>query len=157
LCPPQHLPDPPHAMPTAPPGTEGTPPHARRWQVMVAEDHPINRKMMAALLDKLNCDVTFCENGQEAVDSARQQAFDLIFMDIHMPVMDGLAATRLIRLHGLNRDSLPIVALTADVMNEARDNAALAGVNEFLSKPVRLPELQTCLSKWLANRPVASH
>jgi signal transduction histidine kinase/ActR/RegA family two-component response regulator len=158
LCqalPPPHQTQHPEAMSRAPSGSANTRTGVHRWQVMVAEDHPVNRKMMAALLDKLDCDVTFCENGQEAVDAAQNQVFDLIFMDIHMPVMDGLAATRLIRLHGLNRDSVPIVALTADVMSEARDNAMLAGVSEFLSKPVRLTELQACITKWMTHRPAA--
>lgn len=126
-------------------------PPGRRWRVLVAEDHPVNRKMMAALLGKLECDVTFCENGQVAVDTAQQHPFDLVFMDIHMPVMDGLAATRLLRQSGLDHQTLPIVALTADVMNEARDKAMQAGVNEFLSKPVRLPELQASLARWLPH------
>jgi signal transduction histidine kinase/ActR/RegA family two-component response regulator len=120
-------------------------------RVLVAEDHPVNRKVMAALLGKLNCDVTFCENGQEAVNAVATQTFDLVFMDIHMPVMDGLAATRLIRQSGVDPQTLPIIALTADVMNEARENAMQAGVNEFLTKPIRLPELQQAMAHWLPS------
>ena len=152
VCDAPPLPTPPQV---ASPSTTSEPadfpaqPHGRRWRVLVAEDHPVNRKMMAALLGKLECDVTFCENGQEAVDTAQQHPFDLVFMDIHMPVMDGLAATRLLRQGGLDHQTLPIVALTADVMNEARDKAMQAGVNEFLSKPVRLPELQASMARWL--------
>jgi signal transduction histidine kinase/ActR/RegA family two-component response regulator len=154
VCDAPPLPTPPQA---ASPSTTSEPadfpaqPHGRRWRVLVAEDHPVNRKMMAALLGKLECDVTFCENGQEAVDTAQQHPFDLVFMDIHMPVMDGLAATRLLRQGGLDHQTLPIVALTADVMNEARDKAMQAGVNEFLSKPVRLPELQASMARWLPH------
>jgi signal transduction histidine kinase/CheY-like chemotaxis protein len=124
---------------------EPLPPPAK---ILVAEDHPVNRKVMAALLGKLNCEVTFCENGQEAVDAVATRTFDLVFMDIHMPVMDGLAATRLIRQSGIDPQRLPIIALTADVMNEARENALQAGVNEFLTKPVRLPELQQAMARW---------
>jgi two-component system, sensor histidine kinase len=132
----------PHGLlPDAP-----TPP---AWRILVAEDHPVNRKVMDALLGKLNCTVTFCENGQEAVDAVASQAFDLVFMDIHMPVMDGLAATRLIRQSGVGPQTLPIIALTADVMNEARENARKAGLNEFLTKPIRLHELEQALGRWL--------
>jgi two-component system, sensor histidine kinase len=122
-------------------------PHS--WRVMVAEDHPVNRKVMHALLSKLNCTVTFCENGQEAVDAVARETFDLVFMDIHMPVMDGLAATRLIRQSGVGPQTLPIIALTADVMNEARENTRKAGLNEFLTKPIRLHELEQALGRWL--------
>ena len=128
--------------------TQHTAPAVR---VLVAEDHPVNRKVMAALLGKLNCAVTFCENGQEAVDAVATHTFDLVFMDIHMPVMDGLAATRLIRQSGADPQMLPIIALTADVMNEARENAMQAGVNEFLTKPIRLPELQQAMAHWLPS------
>ncbi len=131
----------PMAAPSAP-----LPPPTR---ILVAEDHPVNRKVMAALLGKLNCEVTFCENGQEAVDAVATRTFDVVFMDIHMPVMDGLAATRLIRQSGRDPRVLPIIALTADAMNEARENAMQAGVNEFLTKPIRLPELQQAMARWL--------
>ena len=124
------------------------PPQYPPTRILVAEDHPVNRKVMAALLGKLNCEVTFCENGQEAVEAVATQAFDLVFMDIHMPVMDGLTATRLIRESGRDPQRLPIVALTADVMTEARENAMQAGVNEFLTKPIRLPELQQSVARW---------
>lgn len=137
--------------PTAP-ALEPLPPPTK---VLVAEDHPVNRKVMAALLGKLNCEVTFCENGQEAVDAVATHAYDLVFMDIHMPVMDGLAATRLIRQNGVDPQRLPIIALTADVMNEARENALQAGVNEFLTKPVRLPELQQALARWQPASAIA--
>jgi CheY-like chemotaxis protein/anti-sigma regulatory factor (Ser/Thr protein kinase) len=134
---------PQHSAPTSAPDTA--------VRVMVAEDHPVNRKVMAALLGKLNCDVTFCENGQEAVEAVATQTFDLVFMDIHMPVMDGLVATRLIRQSGVDPQMLPIIALTADVMNEAREKAMQAGVNEFLTKPIRLPELQQAMAHWVPS------
>lgn len=123
-----------------------TPVATRR--ILVAEDHPVNRKVMAALLGKLNVQVTFCENGQQAVEAVSAEPFDLVFMDIHMPVMDGLAATRSIRQSGKDHQSLPIIALTADVMNDAHEKAMQAGVNEFLTKPIRLPELQQAIARW---------
>ena len=124
-------------------------------RVLVVEDHPVNQKLMAALLQKTGCNVTFCENGQLAVETVagpQPQTFDLIFMDIHMPVMDGLTATRLIRQSFPDMRSLPIIALTADVMNAAETQALAAGVNEFVPKPIRLPELQAILLRWV-NTP----
>ena len=124
-------------------------------RVLVVEDHPVNQKLMAALLQKTGCNVTFCENGQLAVETVagpQPQTFDLIFMDIHMPVMDGLTATRLIRQSFPDMRSLPIIALTADVMNAAETQALAAGVNEFVPKPIRLPQLQAILLRWV-NTP----
>jgi len=122
--------------------------------VLVAEDHPVNRKFIGTLLDRLGHRVSFAENGVEALDQLRAHDFDLVFMDIHMPEMDGLTATRLIReLPDLRKAAVPIVALTADVMNEAREQALEAGVNEFLSKPVQKHQLREVIEHW---RQVAS-
>jgi hypothetical protein len=118
------------------------------WSVLVAEDHPVNRKFMGALLNKLGHAVTFAENGQQALDLVREHDFDIVFMDIHMPEMDGLTSTRLIRALPGEKRQIPIVALTADVMNDAEDRAAGAGVDEFLSKPVQKDHLQAALNRW---------
>jgi CheY-like chemotaxis protein len=104
---------------------------------------------MAAVLNKLGCVVTFCENGALAVDALKNQPFDLVLMDIHMPVMDGLTATRTIRSLGIPMANVPIIALTADVMNNAEQNAFEIGVNAFLTKPVRLTELEAQMSALL--------
>ncbi len=118
------------------------------WSVLVAEDHPVNRKFMGALLNKLGHAVTFAENGQQALDLVREHDFDIVFMDIHMPEMDGLTSTKLIRALPGEKCRIPIVALTADVMNDAEDRATGAGVNEFLSKPVQKDQLQAALDRW---------
>jgi CheY-like chemotaxis protein len=120
--------------------------------VLVAEDHPVNRKLVAALLNNLGCESVFCENGQLAVEAIDTQRFDLVLMDIHMPVMDGLEASRQIRQRFPNPSHLPIIALSADVMNDARDNALQAGINEFLPKPVRLPELKKTMAHLLRQK-----
>lgn len=114
--------------------------------VLVAEDHPVNQKLVAALLKNMGCKGVFCENGQLAVDAMKDHSFDLVLMDIHMPVMDGLEASRRIRQQYPDPVCLPIIALSADVMNDAKDKALAAGINEFLSKPVRLPELKALMS-----------
>jgi two-component system, sensor histidine kinase len=116
-------------------------------RVLVAEDHPVNQKLVAAVLKKLGCEAVFCENGQLAVEAFAQQRFDLVLMDIHMPVMDGLEASRQIRQKYPDPVQMPIIALSADVMNDAQERALAAGINKFLPKPVRLPELKAVMTQ----------
>lgn len=116
-------------------------------RILVAEDHPTNRMFMAALLKKLGHQAVFCENGLIALQTLQQQAFDLILMDIHMPVMDGLSATQAIRALPTQEAGIPIVALTADVLPEAREQAQAAGIDAFVCKPVHAQELQQVIER----------
>ena len=119
---------------------------SRPLRVLVAEDHPVNRQYISALLDNLGHKAHFAANGLEAVDAARQMAFDLVLMDLHMPLMDGVAATRAIRaLPEAARSTVPIVAMTADAFEETRDRCMVAGMNDFLTKPVSPQKLATLL------------
>ncbi len=141
-----------HALPDladeAPPAAaagSGTP---RSLRVLVAEDHPVNRNYMAALLEGMGHRAHFTANGEEAVEAARVQRFDLILMDLHMPVLDGVGATQAIRsLTDPRRSTVPIVALTADAFPETKDRCLVAGMNDFLTKPVSPPVLATCLRR----------
>jgi signal transduction histidine kinase/ActR/RegA family two-component response regulator len=117
--------------------------------ILVAEDHPVNRKFVGALLDKLGHRVTFAENGKEALDLVTHQDYDVVIMDVHMPEMDGLTSTRLIRRLAGERGKIPVIALTADVMNEARERALAAGVDEFISKPVQKEKLDQAIKLWI--------
>ena len=118
--------------------------------ILVAEDNPVNRKFVGILLERMGYQTTFCENGQLAVEGVQKHEFDLVLMDVHMPVMDGLAATRAIRaLHGAVKD-IPIIALTADAMNNAQEEALAAGVNFFVTKPVHMAQLQEAIERCLA-------
>jgi len=110
--------------------------------VLVAEDHPVNRKVVGLLLQSMGHQVSFAEDGQQALTQASQTDFDLVLMDIHMPVMDGLSSARHIRALLGARGQVPIVALTADVMNDAAEQAKAAGMNAFLSKPLQKTQLQ---------------
>ncbi|WP_296510640.1 response regulator [Rhodoferax sp.] len=120
-------------------------------RVLVAEDHPVNRKFVGILLDKMGCKATFCENGQLAVEAAQREMFDLVLMDVHMPVMDGLTASRAIRAMEGPISQVPIIVLTADVMNDAKEQAMAAGVNDFVTKPVQIGQLQSAMQKCLAG------
>ena len=114
--------------------------------ILVAEDHIVNQKLLAIVLQRMGHNVTFCENGELAVKALQDKAYDVVLMDIHMPVMDGLSATRAIRAMDNGRAETPIIALTADVLEVARTQAMQAGVNIFLTKPVQLPELRQSLA-----------
>ena len=115
--------------------------------VLVAEDHPVNRKVVGLLLQSMGHQVSFAEDGQQALALAEEADFDLVLMDIHMPVMDGLTSARRIRALQGPRARVPIVALTADVMNDAAEQAMGAGMNAFLSKPLQKAQLQAVLPR----------
>ncbi len=143
--PPPPLPPPPLAAPkqhgTGTVDADATTDSPPALRVLVAEDHPVNRKFIGMLLDKLGHQATFADNGREALDLAARHDYDVILMDVHMPEMDGLTSTRHIRALTGPRSQVPIIALTADVMNEAQDRARAAGMNAFLAKPVQQREL----------------
>jgi CheY-like chemotaxis protein len=119
----------------------------RRLRVLVAEDHLINLKYMSILLERMGHEAVFCENGQEALQLLELQRFDVVLLDYHMPVLDGLATTRAIRaLQGPNQH-IQVVLITADVLTETRQKALAAGVSEFASKPLQAQDLQRALRR----------
>ena len=101
--------------------------------VLLAEDNDINALLVIALLAREGHAVERVSNGQEALDALSKKAYDLVLMDVHMPVMDGLEATRQIRARGLG---LPVIALTANAMDEDRRICLDAGMNDYLAKPI---------------------
>jgi signal transduction histidine kinase/CheY-like chemotaxis protein len=119
----------------------------RRLRVLVAEDHPVNRAYLEAVLDKLGHEAVFSEDGDGAVRAMQAQPFDVVLMDLHMPGMDGFAAARAIRNMPGPRGRVPIIALTADAFREARDRAREAGMDGFLTKPAHLPQLRDVLAR----------
>ena len=147
-----------HARPPAA-AREGAPPR-HTLHVLVAEDHPVNRQYIAALLEDLGHEAFFTTNGQEAVAAASARRIDVVLMDLHMPVLDGVAATRAIRaLPDPALSTVPIVALTADAFDEARERCLLAGMNDFLTKPVSPEKLSSTLRRLFGadvNQPPAA-
>jgi CheY-like chemotaxis protein len=119
--------------------------------VLVVEDHPVNQKYLSILLQRLGHEATFCDNGELALSALTQGDYELVLMDIHMPVMDGLTATRAIRALPSPQSQIPIIALTADVLQEARDQAKLAGVNAFIAKPVKQEDLEPVMADVVAR------
>lgn len=117
----------------------------RRLKVLVAEDHPINLKYMNILLEKMGHDAVFCENGEEALQLLASQPFDVVLLDYHMPVLDGLATTEAIRRLDNPSADIKVILVTADVVNDTRKRALEVGVNEFASKPLQANDLQRAL------------
>ncbi len=120
-----------------------------RLRLLMAEDNAVNRKVMMIMADRLGHQVSFCENGQEALQRLSQsgEVFDAVLMDYHMPVLDGLATTQAIRSLGGNLARIPIVMVTADVLNNTRAKAMAAGVTEFITKPIQPEDLQRAFKR----------
>jgi CheY-like chemotaxis protein len=115
-------------------------------RILVAEDNLVNQKLTLKILSKLGYHAALAENGREVTEMANLKEYDLIFMDIQMPEMDGLEATKMIRKY---MDVQPvIIAMTANAMSEDRDECLKAGMDDFLSKPVKLEELVNMIAKW---------
>lgn len=112
----------------------------------MAEDNTNNQKLALRLLERLGYQADVATNGLEAIESLRRQPYDLVLMDLHMPEMDGLEATRVINRKWADAERPTIVAMTASVMADERIACADAGMDDFLGKPVRVPELVRVLS-----------
>jgi len=123
-----------------------------RAHILLAEDNPINQKLARYLLSKAGYELTIAGNGREAVDLVRRDPsrFDLILMDIQMPVLDGREATRIIRQEGY-RD-LPIVAMTAESLKGDREKCIAAGMNDYISKPIKRERVLNVIQKWCRTR-----
>jgi CheY-like chemotaxis protein/HPt (histidine-containing phosphotransfer) domain-containing protein len=122
----------------------------RRLHVLVAEDNPVNQRVIVRLLEKMGHIPIVAYNGQEAVEAYESRPFDVVLMDVQMPVMDGLTATKAIReseTRHPGRRRLPIMALTAYAMRGDRERCLAAGMDEYLTKPVKPEELSAALAR----------
>ena len=124
-----------------------------RTRILVVEDNEVNQLVSKAMLERLSCEVTMVDNGLEAINAYSSQQFDLILMDCNMPVMDGFEATRRIRaLEQLtNAMPTPIVALTAHAFDHVRQECLDAGMNEHLSKPFDVAQLNKLLQRFTSD------
>ncbi|MBH9551687.1 ATP-binding protein [Inhella gelatinilytica] len=127
--------------------------HFSGTRLLLAEDEPINRDIAMGMLAEVGLQVDIAENGQQAVELARQRAYAVILMDMQMPLLDGPAAARAIRADSLNRDT-PILALTANAFDEDRQVCLDAGMNEHICKPVDEENLYRTLLAWLEVRTI---
>ena len=124
---------------------------ARALAVLVAEDNSVNQLIARRFLESFNCRVTVVENGRQAVDAVMHSSFDLVLMDVNMPVLDGLAATREIRATPTPKARIPIVALTANAILGDRDVCIEAGMDDYIAKPFKRDTLLDVLWKYVAG------
>ncbi|MEA2664717.1 MAG: two-component system, sensor histidine kinase and response regulator, partial [Candidatus Eremiobacteraeota bacterium] len=127
-----------------------TPVEPRRERVLIVEDNAVNQRLATRQLQRLGFSADVVGNGAEAVAAGEDVRYDLIFMDVQMPVMDGFEATAAIRRRELRTHAhVPIVAMTANARGEDRDNCLAAGMDDFVSKPVTLGDLRRIAERWM--------
>jgi CheY-like chemotaxis protein len=127
-------------------------PEPRALEILLVEDDLINRKMAANMLEKMGACVTTAENGADALKSMDKRRFDIVLMDVKMPVMDGIETTRRIREGEVNGDKhIPIIAMTAHAMQGDSENFLKAGMSDYISKPIDPDNLLKKLCVWHQN------
>jgi CheY-like chemotaxis protein len=137
---------------SAPASAAPTPNHTR---ILLVEDDPLSAKLAMALLGRENCTVIHVSDGNEALDLARTQIFDLVFMDMRMPKMDGPSACRAIRALGGPWKDIPIIALTANAFEEDRKACLAAGMTGFVTKPIDAQTLLAVRERWTLSEKQA--
>jgi two-component system sensor histidine kinase/response regulator len=126
-----------------------------RLRVLLVEDNPVNQRLAQRILQKEEYTVALADNGKEALETLARQSFDLILMDVQMPVMDGFDATRAIRVEEKKTGThTPIIATTAHAMTGDRERCLAAGMDNYISKPIRAQDLVALVAKYCA-KPVA--
>ncbi len=121
----------------------------RNVSILIAEDDPTIRRLMATLLSRRGFPCSLVDNGRSAVDAWEENEFDLIFMDIQLPILDGLKATKMIREREIARGGhTVIIAITAYAMATDRKKCLEAGMDEYLSKPIRFDDIFSLISKY---------
>jgi signal transduction histidine kinase/DNA-binding response OmpR family regulator len=143
------------SAPAAKPSLVAEPPRAALMtlRVLVVEDNPVNQKLVVHLLKKLGTSVTLAGNGLEALDRLRDTAVDIVLMDCQMPELDGYEATQRIRAGGAGEAAsrLPVIALTAHALASDRERCLLAGMTDYLTKPIEPMSLRSMLEKYAAR------
>jgi signal transduction histidine kinase/CheY-like chemotaxis protein/ligand-binding sensor domain-containing protein len=122
-----------------------------RWLVLLADDNIINQKVGTRLLQNLGCDVDVASNGTQTLSMWNQRPYDAIFMDCQMPDLDGYETTLRIRKDGDRGARIPIIAVTAHAMAGDRERCLAAGMNDYISKPLGVPELRRVIETWVAT------
>jgi CheY-like chemotaxis protein len=143
------------AVPRRPKSTPKLPVPCSRWsaQVLIAEDNVTNQQVARLALERLGCRVEIAHDGRQAIDRVAEGGIDVVFMDCEMPHVDGFAATAEIRRRHPNR-RLPIIAMTARAFKEDRDRCLESGMDDYLTKPVKLEDFDRALARWTPHRCV---
>ena len=146
-----------HAQPEGPVLEAPTPPHTPTThghiRVLLAEDNLVNQELGRAMLEGLNCEVDVVGTGREAIQAIERQVYSLVFMDCHMPDMDGFEATANLRARHAELRLAPIIALTADALAGSREQCLAAGMDDYLSKPYTQAQLHAALQRWVVRVP----
>lgn len=121
-------------------------------RVLVVDDNQVNQKLTGLMLEKIGCQVDVTHNGLEAVKLVNQSAYDLVFMDCQMPVMDGYEATAKIRSHEASSRHTVIVAMTAHAMKEDCEKCLKSGMDDYMTKPIKKENLLEIMEKWIPER-----
>src|SRR4030095_11196817 len=117
------------------------------------DDKPVNQRVAAKMLERFGCGVAIASDGREAVEKVSMCKYDLVLMDCQMPEMDGYEATGLIRKLEKGAGHIPIVAMTAHAMKGDREKCLEAGMDDYITKPLRTNVLQDALDHWVKPRP----
>lgn len=126
-------------------GEESVPLHSRRTRILIVDDHPANRDLLRIMLQAADCETAEAADGEQALAALAVQPFDLVLMDVRMPVMDGMAATRAIRALDAPLRDVPVLAVTAEAMPEDAARCIAAGMDGHLAKPVTQAKLYAAI------------
>jgi len=121
-------------------------------RILLVEDNPANQRVIRAILRKVGLQVDLASNGQEAVEAVNTLPYDIVLMDISMPLMDGMEATRTIRKMGGINSQIPIVALTAHALKGDRERFIAIGMNDYLTKPLDKNAALSCIHRWTSHK-----
>ena len=147
FVPPAEQPEPESAV------TEQPQPVAQRGHVLLVEDNRVNQMVAKKILGKLGFSVTTASDGAEALDRVAEGSYDLIFMDIQMPVLDGYEATRKIRAAEKGSEQRhTIIAMTANAMSGDRERCLASGMDDYVAKPIKISELKQKVEQWCGVR-----
>jgi CheY-like chemotaxis protein len=121
-------------------------------RILIVEDNVINQIVLKKMVERFGYNSTLVQNGIEAVEAVKRYPYDLIFMDVQMPVMDGLEATKTIKNTVLAKNIPFIVAVTAHALKGDREKYLAAGMDEYVSKPITMDTLSGIMEKYLSNK-----
>jgi CheY-like chemotaxis protein len=123
----------------------------KHCRVLVVDDNPVNRRVALRTLETLGCEVDLANDGAQALERVKARTYDIVFMDCHMPVMDGFEATTAIRDSEAEDVHLPIVAMTASSMPADRECCMKAGMDDFVAKPISRAEVVSVLRRYIPS------